>query len=137
MAPLCCSSRPYIRINVPDKKNEQEPVNLLDLKPLRNLEWEREANGIVALSVPKFRHPFVVKWFVPLMAKPTMRVKLDAIGSLVWEHCDGATPVSIITEKMKEAFGEKAEPVHDRIGRFLSQLERDKFLIIEYPKRPT
>lgn len=137
MAPLSCSSRQYKRINVSDKKTEQQRVNLLELKPLRNLEWEKDANGIVTLNVPKFRHPLVVKCFVPLMAKPSIRVKLDAIGSLVWENCDGATPVSVITKKMQEAFGEEAEPVYDRIGRFLSQLERDKFLIIEYPKRPT
>lgn len=111
------------------RKKNTPAVNLLDLKPLRNLlHWETGENGLIVLLVPKFQNRYLVKWLMPRLAKPNFRVKLDAYGSFVWSQCDGNTTVAEMAERMREKFGEKAEPLYDRIARFLQRLEREDFL---------
>jgi hypothetical protein len=110
------------------KTRTSQPINLLDLKPLRNLAWETCENGLIVLLVPKFKNRYLVKWLVPHLAKPNFRVKLDAFGSFVWSHCDGNTTIAEMGEKMRAKFGETVEPLYDRIAQFIQKLEREKFL---------
>jgi hypothetical protein len=107
-----------------------EHANLLELKPRRNLQWETAEGGGVVLLVPKFRNRWVVKWFVPMLAKPDIRVKLDAFGSFCWQQCDGNTMVRDIAERMAVHFGEPADSLVDRIGKFVATLARDKFVLL-------
>lgn len=81
--------------------------------------------------VPKFRNPFLVRWLMPRLSKPYIRVKLDDYGSFVWHHCDGTTTVASMAEKMKLRFGAAAEPVEERIGKFLRKLEQGELVVIE------
>lgn len=105
-------------------------MNLLELRPSRNIRWEMGEDGFAVLLVPKFRNRLLAEWLMPRLAKPYFRVKLDALGSFVWQRCDGSTPVEKIAEEMKTAFGNSAEPVHDRIAAFLRKLEKEKFLTV-------
>jgi hypothetical protein len=106
----------------------QEPQNLLELKPRRNLRWEMRENGLVTLIVPKFKNKYLVRWFVPMLAKPNIKVKLDEFGSFVWNKCDGGTTVEKIGEEMAQRFGEPLGSLYERIGRFVAKLSHDKFL---------
>ena len=114
------------------RKEEQHPVNLLTLKPKRNLEWETNGENKVVVLVPKFRNRFAVKWFVPMLAKPNVRVKLDERGSFVWHRCDGNTTVQSIGEEMSSAFTEPLEATYERIEKFIRQLARSKFLLVDF-----
>lgn len=105
-------------------------INLLDLRPARNLEWEKGEDGLVAVLVPKFRNRYVVKWFVPMLAKPTIRVKLDARGSYVWTRCDGRATVGEIGKAMAAEFGEPLDAAYDRLAKFVQQLARNKFVLL-------
>lgn len=116
------------------RKKKTPAVNLLDLKPVRNMDWETGANGLAVLLVPKFQNRYLAKWLTPRLSKPNFRVKLDAYGSFVWSQCDGNTTVAEMAEKMREQFGEKAEPLYDRIAKFLQRLEREDFLRLD-PKQ--
>lgn len=104
-------------------------INLLELKPQRIVSWEMEGGDKVVLLVPKFRNRFVVKWFVPMLAKPNIRVKLDDRGSFVWQRCDGETTVQQIGEQMSAAFTEPIEATYERIGKFIHQLVRGHSLV--------
>ena len=106
-------------------------INLLDVKPTRNLQWETRESELVTLLVPKFRNRYLVKWFLPLFSNPNFRVKLDAYGSFVWHHCDGNTTIFEIGERMKKKFGEAVDPLYERIARFIQKLEREKFLVLD------
>ncbi|MCP2518848.1 PqqD family protein [Candidatus Aminicenantes bacterium AC-335-A11] len=108
------------------KKKENTNINFLDLVPVRNIEWERGEGGLIVLLKPKFKNKFIVKYFLPKMKKPFFRIRLDEIGSYVWELCNEENTVSEIGIKLKERFGEKIEPVYDRLIIFLKQLERGK-----------
>jgi hypothetical protein len=109
---------------------ERKSINLLTLKPLRNLEWETRENELVVLIVPKFRSRLAKKWFVPMLARPHIRVKLDAFGSYLWNKCDGTATVQEIGEQMAKKFGEPVDPLYDRIGKFVRTLARDKFILL-------
>jgi hypothetical protein len=112
-------------------KQQERVLNLWETKPQRLAEWESTAEGAVTVLVPKFRNPFLVKWILPHLAKPYFRVKLDAVGSEIWSRCDGSTPVATIAQGLQAKFGETVEPVGDRIGSFLRQLERGDLVRID------
>ncbi|MBM2846267.1 MAG: hypothetical protein HW407_1579 [Bacteroidetes bacterium] len=118
------------------RRRNIEPVNLLQLRPTRNLQWETMDEGVVLL-IPKFRNRLLVRWLVPMLAKPTIRVKLDPLGSYFWICCDGSTTVAVIGERMAGKFGETVEPLYDRIGKFVRMLARDKFLTLDLEQKAT
>ena len=113
------------------KEKNLPAVNLLELKPVRNLNWETLDDQRVALLIPKFRNRLAVKWLLPVLSKPQIRLKLDAYGSFVWSRCDGRTSVEEIGEAMSEKFGEALDPLYERIGKFLRKLEHEKFLVLK------
>jgi len=110
--------------------HEQHELNLLELKPLRNAKWEIAETGLAVILIPKFRNEFLVRYLLPFFAKKNFRVKLDAFGSFLWKHCDGLTNIQTIGERMKQEFGVAADPVYERLGRFLRKLEREGFVSI-------
>ncbi|MCK5571251.1 MAG: PqqD family protein [Bacteroidetes bacterium] len=107
---------------------KKTPRNLLALIPERSVEWELRDDGLVVLLVPKFRHPLLVRWVVPRLRTPVLRVKLDSVGSFIWEHCDGRRTVQSIAGKFREKFGDKIDPRHDRLALFFQMLEREHYV---------
>jgi len=109
------------------KKKETQEVNLLDLAPERGCEWEMDGETVVVLS-PKFKNRFLVRTLLPRMKRPNWKIRLDDIGSFVWLQCDGRATVREIGKLMKDRFGEKAEPVYDRLALFLRNLTESRFI---------
>lgn len=109
------------------------PLNLLELRPVRTLSWESGTDGLAVLLVPKFRNPLLVRWILPFFSRHHFRVRLDRFGTFVWERCDGNTPVEKIGAELSAAFGAEAEPLYERIGKFVSRLQREGFISIKHP----
>lgn len=65
------------------------------------------------------------------MKNPYFRIKLDEIGSAVWEMCDGEKTVREIGECLHQRFKDKIEPVYDRLAVFLQTLERNRFIVLK------
>lgn len=107
--------------------------NLYDLRPRRAAGWEEGENGRVVILVPKFRNRFLVRWILPLLRSQHFRVKLDDLGSALWRQCDGATTVAAMGDSLLRQFGERAEPVYERIGAFLRRLEKGDLLDVPRP----
>lgn len=82
------------------KSEGLQSVNLLDLKPVRNIPWETKDKNTVILLVPKFQNRYLVKWLVPRLS----------------------------TSMVAEQFGEPMETLLKRIGLFVQRLLRNKFL---------
>jgi hypothetical protein len=110
------------------KRDRKEKVNLFDLKPIRNVQWETKENDLVVLLVPKFQNKFLARHVMPRLRAPNFRIDLDKYGSFVWRESDGNTTVLEIAERMREKFGEEFDPKYERVGRFVSQLVHQKFL---------
>jgi hypothetical protein len=105
-------------------RKQRQSVNLLELTPVQRAPWETGEGGSVVVLVPKFRNELLVRWLVPRMKYPNVRVKLDTLGSFVWKLCDGKTTVAEMTNRMTEEFGDTATSAQERIRRFLLTLEK-------------
>jgi len=110
------------------KTSTQKEVNLLELIPEKNIGWEKDSEGFVVLLKPKFQHPFLQKHILSKFKRPHYKVKLDEIGSFFWEHSDGIQTVNDIADRMLKHFGDKIDPLYDRITLFLQNLEKQKFI---------
>lgn len=105
-----------------------------DLCPKRakphELRYGRDPDGpLVSILLPRFRNSHLRRLAERFEMKP-FRLNLDAVGSFVWLRCDGQTPVSTLGEALASEFGEKVEPVEERLTTFLVQLHRGK--VIEF-----
>ena len=111
------------------KKNGLEglKINLLDLIPVRNIKWEKKEDLIVLLK-PKFKHPFLRKHILPRLKNPYFKIRLDPVGSFIWELCNGSLPVRELAKSLKDKFGDEVEPLYDRLALFLQSLEKNHFI---------
>jgi hypothetical protein len=113
---------------VKKQKVESSAVNLLELIPDQNILSEKTEDGLYVLLKPKYRHPWMVKHILPRLKSPHYKIKLDDIGSFIWGLCDGKKTVKEISGKLKEKFGDKVEPLYERLGDFFQNLEKNKFI---------
>ena len=107
---------------------KRSEVNLLDLIPRRIVEYEIDDERIVTVLMPRFRNRVMKRLFEPRLKRPFLKVKLDDVGSEVWLLCDGTRNVREIADTLRERFGSRIEPCHDRLGLFFQQLERARFI---------
>ncbi len=64
-----------------------------------------------------------------LFGKPKISyIHLDENGSFIWLLLDGEKTVSDIGEAVREHFGEKAEPLYERLIKFITILESYGFI---------
>jgi hypothetical protein len=107
---------------------EEAKINLLDLIPVRNIKWEKKESGLIVLLKPKFELAFLKKYVLPRLKSPYFKIKLDHVGSFIWEHCDGSLRVKEIAKNLKDEFGEEVEPLHNRLALFLQSLEKNHLI---------
>lgn len=112
-------------------KKRKKEVNLLELIPVRNREWDTggDASSRVDIIVPRFAGKWLGKLILPKLKRPHYRVSLDEIGSWVWRRCDGTTTVKQIGRGLSEQFGDEVEPVYDRLALFFRQMEEHSFIV--------
>ena len=102
--------------------------NALELIPVRMYLYETDSNYLVTIIIPKFKRKFIVKYLVPMLKSPDIKLKLDEYGSFVWMNMDGKTSVGTISKKMVEKFGDGMQQVEDRISRYMTQLYEQRFI---------
>jgi hypothetical protein len=114
-------------------RRRRKSINLLELKPEQRAMWEAAENGNVVVLIPKFQNELLVKWLVPRLKYPHVRVKLDKLGSFVWKQCDGRTTVAEIAERLRTEFADSAGSAEDRIRTFLLMLEKSDLVNLNVP----
>lgn len=110
-------------------KRKKQPKNYLDLIPVRasGLEWTQDDEGIVVLEVENtgifnriaqklFKRPKVTK------------VHLERFGSFLWPLIDGERTVTKLADRLKEQFGEEAEPLYPRVAKYMQIMESYHFI---------
>jgi len=66
--------------------------------------------------------------------KPNFHIRLDEYGTQVWLQMDGERTVEDIANRLGELYGEKVEPLHDRLEEFLHNMECNRLLkFSEFP----
>jgi hypothetical protein len=67
-----------------------------------------------------------------LLKKPRVsHIHLDEMGSYVWLLFDGEKDITLIGVFVKEHFGDKAEPLYERLLLYIRTLVRNKFIVLE------
>lgn len=93
------------------------------------MNWEiNPETKLVVIKKPKFKNAYLKKYILPKLKNPNYTVKLDKIGSFVWQLIDGKLSFGDIAVKMSEEFGELIEPVNNRLGQFINSLRRYEFI---------
>ncbi len=108
-----------------NKKDE----NYLEKIPVRNPEigWKTDDEGKVTLEIENkgvFNRIFQV-----LLKKPKISfIHLDDMGSFVWPLIDGEKDITEIGKYVEEHYGEKANPLYERLIKYFQILENYKFI---------
>jgi hypothetical protein len=112
------------------KKGKSQVFDLLELKPRRLYSSEFAEKGRIVILVPQQQNKFA-QWFMPNKNKINDRIKLDILGSFVWNNCDGNKTVRDIAEQMKQEYGKYAEPIDERVNNYINQLSSNNLIDID------
>lgn len=111
------------------KKNNVISQNYLEKIPVRTegIEWSKDEKGVITLEiVNKGVFNFIAQ---KLFKRPKISyVHLDETGSFVWPHIDGEKDIFEIGKLVEAEFGEKANPLYERLAMFFRILESYKFI---------
>ena len=111
------------------KKKEVIQANYLEKIPVRQegLKWDTNEKGLVTLYV--HNTGLMKKITQKLFKKPEYtQVHLDENGSFIWPLIDGKKNIIELGKIVKEHFGEKAEPLYDRLAQYFGILESYGFV---------
>ena len=111
------------------KKKNIITKNYLEGIPLRHpdINWSMEDEGLVTLKIENTG--FMNRIAQKLFKKPKISyVHLDEMGSFVWPVIDGEKDLIKIGEDVKAHFGEKAEPLYERLAKYFQILESYHFI---------
>ena len=108
------------------KKKIEE--NYLEKIPVRaEIEWDTDSDGNVTLHIEN--KGVMNRIAQVLFKKPKVSyIHLDEMGSFIWPLIDGEKDILKIGESVKEHFGEKAEPLYERLSKYIQTLEAYKFI---------
>ncbi len=112
------------------KKNIKDE-NYLEKKPIckQGLSWSKDENGNVTLEMEN--KGVANRIMQTLIKKPKISyIHLDEMGSFIWPLMDGEKDILEIGKFVEEHFGEKANPLYERLAQYFKTLEKYNF--IEY-----
>ncbi|AAM23461.1 hypothetical protein M2349_002201 [Caldanaerobacter subterraneus subsp. tengcongensis MB4] len=91
-------------------------------KKSEKVNWEKRGDKVMFL----FYHDKLIEKMVRLFVKKprVTTLELDDIGTAVWELIDGEKNVYEIGQQLKERFGERVEPLYERLSLFMRYLNR-------------
>ena len=107
----------------------REKKNFMDFIPVSNPDytWDTDKKGKVTVHVV---NKGFYNWIAQkLFKKPRIsHIALDEYGSFVWQQMDGKRNVYEISKLVSAQFGKEAEPVVERLVRFIQILYQNKFI---------
>ena len=108
-----------------NKKNE----NYLERVPLRPqwLSWSSSENGVVTLDI---ENKGVFNRIAQLtLKKPKVsHIHLDEVGSFIWKITDGEKNIADLALIAQKEFGEKINPLYERIAQYFKILDSYGFI---------
>jgi hypothetical protein len=112
-------------------KNRKEVIskNYLEKIPSRpeHIKWNTDDNSIVTLDIENTG--FMNRMAQKLFRKPKVsHIHLDEMGSFVWPLLDGEKNIIELGEAVKEHFGDKAEPLYERLAKYFQILDSYQFI---------
>lgn len=111
------------------KKKKTVSENYLEKKPRRpeQLHWSSDEKGLVILDIENtgIMNRLAQRFF----GKPKVtHIHLDEIGSFVWPLLDGEMDIIALGTMVKDKFGEKADPLYERLAKYFQILDSYHFV---------
>lgn len=103
-------------------------INYLEVRPIRNYGEAVDENNFVTVLIPKFKNRFAVKFVLPYMQHKFFKVKLDELGSAAWLLINNKRSVGEIASELVKQFGEKIQPVEERLTRFFTGIYEQRLI---------
>lgn len=111
------------------KKKNIISKNYLEKIPVRPeaIGWNTDEKGIVILEIEN--KGWANRIAQKLFKRPKISyVHLDEMGSFVWPLIDGEKDIIELGKLVEEHFGEKANPLYERLARYFQILESYRFV---------
>ena len=111
------------------KKQNKGKENYLERRPMRpeEISWSVDEQGMVTLDIEN--KGVFNKIAQKLFRKPEVsHIHLDEMGSFVWPLLDGERDIVAIGVLVKEHFGDKAEPLYERLAKYFQILDSYSFI---------
>lgn len=113
------------------KKNVAQE-NFLEKIPVHKegINWSSDSEGKVTLEMEN--KGIANRIAQKLIKKPKISyIHLDENGSFIWPLIDGKRDVFEIGKLVEEHFGEKANPLYERLSQYIRTLEKYGFIEIK------
>lgn len=110
--------------------NKNKKDNFLDYIPKHNelFPYEKNKDGIIEVKMKN--RGLVKKITQVILRKPKYTyVKLEGMGSFIWEQIDGERTVYEIGQLVKEKYGEEADPLYERLCQYIKSLRANNFIL--------
>lgn len=118
-------------------RKEKKQENFMDYVPKHNSLFEFQENKKHHVEIRIHNKGVINKIFQKLFRKPKYSyIELDDFGTFVWNNIDGQQTVFDIGNRIKEKFGKDAEPVYDRLCKFMNILHNNKFIVYTNKIKP-
>ena len=105
--------------------------NLFELKPRQLRSFEELDDGTIDVIIPRYGDNAIGRLLKKVLSNRPLRIHLDDIGTSVWQMCDGRRTVHEIGRSLHDRFGDRIEPVYDRLEEFLKQIKRAGIIDLE------
>lgn len=102
--------------------------NFYDLVPAQRRTCRERDDGTVEVLVPRYGKGIFGRVLAKFLNNRPVGVTLDDIGTNVWRLCDGRRSVYEIGREMHGRFGDRIEPVYERLETFLTQMHRAELI---------
>ncbi|MBE0654898.1 MAG: PqqD family peptide modification chaperone, partial [Bacteroidales bacterium] len=110
-------------MNYFERRRVLKEMNTMDLVPVRTRGHDI-SDGKVIIFFPKFEGQ-VFEWFAPSTQKVFFKIKLDELGTAVYESMDGIRNVQQVCDRLisGQNLSEKAaEEMEERVSKFVMDL---------------
>ena len=106
--------------------------NFLDYIPRPNRLFETSVNKAGHVEILTEHRGFYHVIAQKIFKKPRFsHIELDDFGTFVWNQMDGKRDIYQIGANVNEHFGEKAEPLYERLCKFIRLLHDQHYIVYE------
>ena len=113
------------------RKNRISNSNYLDYIPKQNDNYRYETDDTGMIIIHQKNQGIFNKLAQIFLKKPKVSyIHLDEMGSFIWKHIDGNRSIYDIAEIVKEEFGDRAEPLYNRLVQYMKTMESYNFISV-------
>lgn len=111
------------------KKEQNKSENYLERIPVqtKGLTWTLDDDGRITFHIEN--KGMWNRIAQKILKKPKIsHIHLDEMGSFLFAQLDGQRNLIVLGGLLREAFGEKAEPLYERLSQYFQILESYHFI---------